>query len=100
MGLREKHEAGLDVLGAGLGLSDFVPWLGAVGKIAGGLTGGGSDTSTKDAIAKAVAAEKQKQEIAKAQAEAAKTRAILYVALGVVGVAGLGTAMYFITRKK
>lgn len=109
--LREQHEAGLDVLGgSSLGITDFVPWLGAVGKIAGGLLGGSddkktatgtasttsNDAATKLAVAQALAAQKQRDAEAKAEADAKRSWAILY---GVLGALGVGATVYVVTKK-
>jgi hypothetical protein len=108
MSLRDTHEAGLDVLGAGMSLGTFTPWLGMVGGALSGLAGMGGTTSTpgasasdtKAAIEKALAAERAKAAQAKAEADAKKTRTIMYVGLGVMGVAVLGTAAFLLSRKK
>lgn len=88
--MRGRYGAGLDILGAGVG--DFVPWLGMVGNLAGGLLGGGGDKgggadAQKKAIEEALAK-------AKAEQDAARTRTLLYVTLGAVMVGGLGVAVY------
>lgn len=104
MSLFDTHEAGLDILG-GMGVGDFVPWLGVVGKLAGGLAGGSDGGSSpeaqKAAVQKAVEAQKQKEALAKAQSDAARTKALLY---GTVGVLGAGlltfTVMKFAGKKR
>ena len=98
MSLFDTHEAGMDVLG-GVGVGDFVPWLGVVGKLAGGLAGGGSADDQKAAVQKAVEAQKQKEALAKAQAEASRNKALLYGTVGVLG-AGLLTVLIMKLSKK
>jgi len=98
MSLFDTHEAGMDILG-GVGIGDFVPWLGLVGNIAGGLggaLGGGaaggktSPEAQKAAIQKAVEEQRRQAALAKAQADAARNKALLYGTIGVLG-AGLLT---------
>jgi hypothetical protein len=93
---------GVDVLGAGLGVGDFVPWLNIVGKVAGGLGGGGDDKAKADAataiaIKKALEEQAAKQAREKAEAEARTTRMILY---GVLGVTAVGGMFMFLGRRK
>lgn len=45
MSIRELYDEGLDILGDGIG--DFVPWLGIVGKVAGGALGGSDKKDEK-----------------------------------------------------
>ncbi len=108
MSLFDTHEAGLDILGASAG--DFVPWLGLVGGLAsgiggalggGGMAGGGkpSPEAQKAAIQKAVEAQKQKEALAKAQADASRNKMLLYGTLGVLG-AGLLTFTVMKLSKK
>ena len=97
----KAYSHGLDVLGLGVG--DFVPWLNVVGKVAGGLTGGGGDdkdkqkAATEEAIKRALEQERLKQAAAKAEHDAAVTRWIL---VGTVGVVGLGGLAFLATRKR
>ena len=45
MSIKSTYRHGREVLGADVG--SFVPWLGIVGKLAGGLTGGGAYSSLR-----------------------------------------------------
>lgn len=100
-----SYDEGLDVLGAGLGIGDFVPWLNVVGKVAGGIASVATGDSgkgaaqapqtqafqqkeTQDAIRRALEKERERQAAEKARADAAATRNLVYVLLGVVGVGG------------
>lgn len=103
MSFFDTHEAGLDILGA-TSASDFVPWLGLVGNIAGGLGGalgggaaGGKASSEAQAAAvqKAVEEQRRKEALAKAQADAAKSRMLLY---GTVGVLGAGLLTFTVMK--
>jgi hypothetical protein len=98
MSLFDTHEAGLDILG-GVGIGDFVPWLGVVGKLAGGLAGGSDGGSSpeaqKAAVQKAIEAQKQKEALVKAQADAARNKALLY---GTVGVLGAGLLTFTVMK--
>jgi len=84
------YEAGLDVLGAGGGIGDFVPWLGVVGKLLGG-GGGGSESgkSSEDAIRRALEEERQRQAMEKARADAQRTQMIMFGGLGLLGLGGI-----------
>lgn len=102
--MRSKtYEAGLDVLGLGVG--DFVPWLNVVGKVAGGLTGGGGDdkekqkAATEEAIKRALEQERLKQAAAKAEHDAAVTRWTLIGVVGAVGLGGLALLAFGRKRK-
>lgn len=97
----DTHEAGMDILG-GVSAADFVPWLGVVGKIAGGLAGAGgpSPEDQKAAIQKAVEEQKRKEALAKAQADAARAKALLYVIGGVLGAGLLTFAVIKLAGKK
>ena len=103
MSFRDTHEAGMDILGAGgVTAGDFVPWLGMVGKLAGGLAGGSDGASPeaqKAAVQKAVAEQKQKEALAKAQADASRNKALLYGTVGALG-AGLLTVVVMKLAKK
>ena len=99
--MSRAYQKGLDVLGLGVG--DFVPWLGVVSKAVGGLTGSGGDdkdkskAATEEAIKKALEQERVKQQAAKAEAQAATMRMVLFGTLGAVGVGGI---LFFALRKK
>lgn len=98
--MRDAYDHGLDVLGQGVG--DFVPWLGVVGKVMGGLAGGTGATGAqsaeaqKAAIEKALAEERMRQAAAKAAADAARARMIAY---GVAGVVGIGAIVFLLRRR-
>lgn len=95
---REFYKNGTEILGLGVG--DFVPWLKVVGNVAGGLAGGDQGASKADqekAIQKALEQERIKQQAAKAEADAARTRSILY---GVIGAVGVGGLVFVFTRRK
>ena len=99
----KNYYVGADVLGEGIG--DFVPWLGIVGKVAGGLTGGGGDSKssnplasmtggkansggdTQKAVQEALAQERAHQAMAKVAKDATITK---FAAFGAVGIIGLG----------
>lgn len=86
----------------GLGVGDFVPWLNIVGKVAGGVGGGGDDKAKSDAatalaIKKALEEQEAKRAREKAEAEARTTRMILY---GVLGVTAVGGMFMFLSRRK
>ena len=103
-----KH--GADILG--LGVTDFVPWLGTVGKIVGGL--GGSNTpaaptaAQQAATAQAAAAQQQlamqqaidrahAQAVAEQAAASAKTTQMLM--FGMFGAVVLGGAYLVLSKK-
>lgn len=116
--MKSTYEHGLDVLGGGVGLGDFIPWLGLASKVVGGFLGGGSDSSSDDkaktsaAVAavqkKAAAAQKKAEEEQKkaeearkkAEEAAAKARMTLYLVLGGVGFVTMGGVLYIALRKK
>jgi hypothetical protein len=105
MSHRDNYEAGLDLLGASSSVGDFVPYLNLIGKalggvggmLSGGSSGGSSASDQQAAIAKALADQKQKEELAKAQAAAQRNELILIGTLGAISVGGL---VYALTRKR
>lgn len=110
------YRLGTEVLGDGIG--DFVPWLGVVGKIAGGA---GSIASASDkkkddksdkkddkktsegnsaaAIKQAFAEERMRQETEKAKDAASRSNMIL-VGVGVVAVSGVMGLLAWLIAKK
>lgn len=100
MSVYKKYMYGADVLGEGI--ESFVPWLGIVGKVAGGLTGGGGGSNplasttggkassggdTQKAVQEALAQERAHQAMAKVAKDATITK---FAAFGAVGIIGLG----------
>ena len=122
-----RYEHGLDILGEGADVASFLPWLGVVsslaggiagasdkkkggdkglGGLAGGLTGGGaaqparpSGPTAQQAVATAMRQERARQEAEKLKASAARTKILLYSVLGVLGVGVVGGAVYLVARK-
>lgn len=111
MSLLDTYRAGQEVLGDGVG--DFIPWLGIVGKVAGGALGGKDDKGgDKPAAAKAsdVAAqvkqaleddrrrredEQRKAQQEKIEADVRSLRTILVV----LGIGGAGIATWALLKK-
>ncbi len=102
-----KYVSGLDVMGArplgpgarttvlGAGILDAIPQL----SILSALTNqGGGDKKPDDAAKKL--AEAQRLQLQKAEAEARRSRTILYSVLGVLGAAGAGIAGYAIFARR
>lgn len=105
------YRRGFDVVG--VSVDDFMPWISAAGKAAGGLSGGFASgltggaldlargggkksASTASEVKKAVAEEERKR----AQAASARTtRILLYGTLGVLGVGVVGATVWAIARK-
>lgn len=92
----DQYVHDLDVFGDGIGVGDFIPWMNLISKAAGGLMAPSGGADQKVAIEKA---RKEEQDRAKAAAEAAKTRTILYVTLGSVGVLTIGGLLYAVLKK-
>jgi hypothetical protein len=90
------YEAGTDVLGDGVNVGDFIPWLGLVGKVVGSVTGSSSpnDKALKEAADKAA-----KEALAKQQAQAAAARNQL-IMVAVLGAVGLGGMFLILNRRK
>lgn len=83
------YDAGAEVLGDGMDVSSFVPWLSA-------FTGGGSakkGPSTEEAVKKAVEEERKRE------AES-RRRTLLYGAGGLLGIGVVGAGAYFIAKKR
>lgn len=113
--MKSTYEYGMDVLGDGVGIGDFVPWLGLASKVAGGLLGGGGGGASSDdkvkASAAAAAAQKKAEEARKkaedaeaarkkAEEAAAKAKTTLYLVLGGVGFVTMGGVLYIALRKR
>lgn len=109
----KNYNYGLHVLGDA-GISSFVPWLGVVGKVAGGLLGGSNTAAAaptaaqQAATAQAAAAQQQlamQQALAQAHAQAvaeqaaasAKTTQMLM--FGVLGAVVLGGAFMVLNKR-
>jgi hypothetical protein len=86
-----SYDCGLDVLG-GAGASDFMPYLGVIKSLAGGL-GQQQQTTTQPEtltqVQQALEQERARQALAAAEAKARNTRYALYGVLGALGVAGV-----------
>lgn len=87
----------------GGGVLDFVPWLGAIGNIAGGLLGGGekkADTTTPMMQMMMLQQQKRDKEAKEAEKKAAaRNQMILYSVFGVLGLAVVGGGLYFAMKK-
>lgn len=92
---RRQYLDGLSVMGddvlGDVSAGDFVPWLNMVGKVAGGMSGGNKGKDD-EALKRALAEEKARQ-------EAQRTRNLLYVTLGIVGSLAAGTVGYLVLKK-
>jgi hypothetical protein len=101
--LIRKYADGLDALaGEGLNIGDFVPYLNTISKLAGAAGQGGqaAQAQQRPTAEQLIAQERARQERAKAEADAARTRMILYGVLGVVGLGAAGLTTYLIVRKR
>jgi hypothetical protein len=85
----------------GADASSFMPYLGMVGKLAGGLLGGGSDSGgdqmTKMMAMQMMQAEKDKRDAAAREERDRKSRNQMLLVAG-VGIIGLGAIIYFLKR--
>lgn len=95
-----RYARGADILG--FGLTDFVPYLGVVGKAVGSLTGGGGDDkekgksdATNQQLQQLIAQQQAQQAAASAQA-AEKQQMMIYILFGAVALGGL----YLFKKKK
>lgn len=96
-----RYERGLEMLGGdGLNIADFVPWLGTIGKIAGGISQTPTGDQKKQQQQVQLAQMQAEQARKKAEADAAKMKMIVFGTLGVAGLGLAGLLTYLITRKK
>lgn len=88
----------------GLDIGSFVPFLGTVGSIAGGLLGGGQkapvDNSTPMMQMMLLQQARRDKETKDAEKKAAaRNQTIMYSVLGILGVAVVGGGLYYALKK-